>query len=182
MLGGTVTVESQQGQGSTFSALIGTGPLEGVRLLERPEELHVQDHCDNPQQSTLPIELDCRVLLVEDGPDNQRLISFLLQRAGADVVVADNGQVGVKKALDAGPFDLILMDMQMPVMDGYNATRHLREVQYDGPIVALTANAMLQDERKCIDAGCDAYLTKPIDRRKLLETVQRYSAVRDLIR
>jgi CheY-like chemotaxis protein len=114
---------------------------------------------------------------VEDGPDNQRLIAHLLRKAGAQVTVAENGRRAVDAvwaARDAGcPFDLVLMDMQMPVMDGYVATSTLRTGGYAGPIVALTANAMPTDRQKCLDAGCDEYLSKPIDRKTLIESARR---------
>ena len=113
-------------------------------------------------------QLSGRILLVEDGPDNQRLVSFLLKKRGATVDVADNGQIGLDKALaavEAGePFDLILMDMQMPVMDGYTAATALRESGYEGQIVALTAHALKDEIERCLEAGCDAYLRKPIEK------------------
>ena len=100
----------------------------------------------------------------------------MLKKAGAEVTVRENGQLTVDAALaasDAGqPFDVVLMDMQMPVMDGYQATGLLRNQGYTGPIIALTAHAMASDRDKCIQAGCDDYASKPVDRMKLLETIQ----------
>ena len=117
------------------------------------------------------------ILLVEDGPDNQRLISFVLKKAGADVTIANNGQEGfdaAMEALDAGePFGLILMDMQMPIMDGYEATARLRENGYPGQIVALTAHAMKGEVQKCLDAGCDVFMSKPIDRKTFVPDVAK---------
>ena len=118
---------------------------------------------------------DNRVLVVEDGPDNQRVIKHLLERAGYVVTIAENGLVGVEMALaaadDGTPFSVILMDVQMPVLDGYGATRQLRDQGYVGPIIALTAHALPSERQRCIESGCDAFATKPIERVKLLETI-----------
>jgi CheY-like chemotaxis protein len=122
--------------------------------------------------------LSGRILLAEDGPDNQRLISHILQKAGATVRVAENGLMACDLAQQAeragAPYELILMDMQMPVLDGFQATARLRREGYERPIVALTAFAMASDKQRCLDAGCDDYATKPIDRAKFLDLVARY--------
>jgi CheY-like chemotaxis protein len=181
MLGGRITVESQFGQGSTFRVLIATGSLDETRMMsDSPSEA-----ADNPPHDLDPrtahqrieqLETEQRILLAEDGPDNQRLISFILQKAGYNVTVAKNGQIAydlaMKAVSDAIPFDVILMDMQMPVLDGYDATRQLRAAGYTKPIVALTAHAMASDRQKCLAAGCDEFATKPIDRTRLFETIR----------
>ena len=127
----------------------------------------------------LPVDTNCRILLAEDGLDNQRLISFVLKKAGADVAIAENGQLAYDMAMEAlhtsEPFDVILMDMQMPVLDGYEATKKLRDDGYLGPIIAVTAHAMTEDKDQCLQAGCDDYMAKPIDRRKLIAFVQQYA-------
>jgi PAS domain S-box-containing protein len=182
MLGGDISVFSVPGKGSTFRVTVATGPLEGVPLID-----HAQAATPRPaQRAPAPSLLPCRILLVEDGPDNQRLISFVLRKAGAEVVVAQNGREAVDLVLaapgDAGgggqlrdpPFDLVLMDIQMPVMDGYEATRRLRQGGFTAPIIALTAHAMSQDIRRSTEMGCDFHLSKPIDRRLLIETIARF--------
>ncbi len=178
MLGGDIGLETELGRGSTFRVTIATGPLDGVLMVPQPRH-GIQQKAALPEKESAPPEtdpLDCRLLLVEDGIDNQRLISFVLKKAGADVTVAENGQVAVELALEAvevgSPFDVILMDMQMPVLDGYSATRLLREKEYAGPIVALTAHAMSGDREKCIAAGCDEFATKPIDRQRLIQCIR----------
>jgi len=180
LLGGDISVRSEVGKGSTFTLRVPTGPLDGVRLIDAPNECEcatASEKADTaPARATLPA--GCRLLLAEDGPDNQRLIAFLLRKAGAEVALAENGQQAAQIALaaqeEARPFDAVLMDMQMPVMDGYDATRKLRNAGYAFPIIALTAHAMEGDRQKCLDAGCDDYAAKPIDRNTLLATVARH--------
>jgi len=177
MLGGDITVDSRPGRGSTFRVTIAARPLEGVAMLDRPAEAMA---ARSEAPSAAPPEaakLECRVLLAEDGPDNQRLIEAVLKKAGVDVTVVENGKLAVEAALAArdegNPFDVILMDMQMPVMDGYEATGLLRQRNYTDPIVALTAHAMASDRDTCLEAGCDDYASKPIDRKTLIETIRR---------
>ena len=177
-LGGDIAVTSTLGEGSTFTVTVETGPLDGVKLLDNPTESEASTDSDK-KPAAAKTKLDCRVLLAEDGHDNQRLISFLLKKAGAAVTVAENGQIAHDLTLaardDGTPFDVILMDMQMPVMDGYNATARLREAGCTGPIIAITAHAMSTDRGKCLAAGCDDYLTKPIDRERLVSLVAKYA-------
>ncbi len=180
LLDGDITVRSAPGRGSTFTVTFAAGNLDWVRRLDSPP-LGVRVETKAEAAPPAPaVRLDgCRVLLVEDGPDNQRLIALLLEKAGASVELADNGRIGLEKALaraQAGEtFDVILMDMQMPEMDGYEATRRLRAAGYRGPVIALTAHAMAKDRQQCLEAGCDEYITKPVDRRHLLGTVRRFA-------
>ena len=175
LLGGELTARSTPGQGSTFTLIIPTGPLEGVTMLEEPAEAVQQDGSAQDQSQSAKPLAGRRILLAEDGIDNQHLVRFLLTKAGAEVEVADNGKIAVDKA-NAQQFDLILMDIQMPEMDGYEATALLREQGYTGPIVALTAHAMSQDRRKCLKAGCNDYLSKPVNSTELIQTILHHFA------
>jgi PAS domain S-box-containing protein len=179
MLGGEITVQSLSGRGSSFTLSVDTGPLAGVALLQGLAEAGAHEACDATALGRPEIELDCNVLLAEDGTDNQLLLSTHLRKAGARVTIAENGKIAVDRALAAkasgAPFDVILMDMQMPELDGYGATALLRARGYGGPIVALTAHAMSGDRERCLSAGCTDYMTKPVDRRGLIATVAEHA-------
>jgi signal transduction histidine kinase/HPt (histidine-containing phosphotransfer) domain-containing protein/ActR/RegA family two-component response regulator len=185
MLGGDVHVQSTLGQGSSFLVTIKAESPPNTRLIERPLEAGETESVAGTLEQKIT-RLCGRILLAEDGLDNQRLISFVLKKAGAQVEVAQNGRIAVEKALAAvaqqQPFNLILMDMQMPELDGYGATAKLRSKGYERPIVALTAHAMAGDREKCLTVGCDDYMTKPIDKQKLLalaaEFMQFHGAAR----
>jgi len=179
-LGGDITVTSTVGGGSTFRLTVATGPLDGVpmvdTILESPSETSASPAATSGQLASC---LNCRVLLAEDAPDNQRLMSVVLRKAGAEVTTADNGQSALEATLEAWrsghPFDVVLMDMQMPILDGYGATRKLRTEGYPGAIVAVTAHAMSGEKDKCLAAGCDGYATKPIQRETFLATVAQFA-------
>jgi PAS domain S-box-containing protein len=183
MLGGDVIlVETGPGRGTRFRATVSTGPLDGVRMIagganEEALALRREAKAASPPAGNAGVLEGLRILLVEDGEDNQRLIAHLLRKAGATVELAENGRIGLDKTLEASQkgerFHLILTDMQMPEMDGHEMTRRLRSAGWRGPIIALTAHAMSQDRQKCLDAGCDDYAAKPIDRNALMETIRR---------
>jgi len=170
MLGGTITVVSQPGRGSTFTLSIDPGPVPHLAMQEPQSGPRPAAEADRASG-----KLEGRVLVAEDGRDNQRLIQLLLERTGLVVDVADNGLIAcqmVAQSVARGqPYDLILMDIQMPVMDGCEATSWLRRHGWKRPVVALTAHAMIGDRLTCLKAGCDDYLTKPIGRQTMLARI-----------
>jgi CheY-like chemotaxis protein len=186
LLGGDIHVTSTPGKGSTFRLTVAVGTLQGVSVVDPVNKVLPVRSLDSRPKPKRATRLDCRILLAEDCPDNQRLLALVLQRAGAAVTIAKDGREVLEQLAPGtrdseerspapeGPFDVVLMDMQMPVLDGYEATRRLRAVEYRGPIIALTAHAMKGDREKCLDAGCDDYVTKPIDREALLETIAKH--------
>jgi CheY-like chemotaxis protein len=169
LLNGDVKVSSQPDVGSTFTLKVDGGPSAGVEELPGLTEATLPVTED--QKLAADSRIRGRILLVEDGADNQRLLCMQLAGAGATMSSALDGQIAVTLATSQ-TFDLILMDMQMPVMDGYAATRELRRRGLTLPIIALTAHAMAEDRDKCLAAGCSGYLSKPVDEEKLLQTVR----------
>lgn len=168
-LGGELAATSQPGVGTTMIFSFATGPLAGVRWLAAGEldQAPQEPLAERRTRWKIP---SARVLVVDDGPENRELISLVLTEQGLWVDEAGNGQVALEK-MAAGSYDLVLMDMQMPVLDGYAATRELRRQGVAVPIVALTAHAMKGFEAEVLGAGCTAYLTKPVDIDVLLRQV-----------
>jgi len=175
MLAGEVAVTSEVGRGSVFTLTVPVGATTAMPV-EQPSEAQPPAAIDVAQALA-----GRRVLLAEDGQDNQRLIQLLLTKAGIETTVVENGRLAVDTVLLAQkkgePFELILMDMQMPVLDGYSATGELRAAGWTGPIIALTAHSMSTDRDKCLGAGCTDYLTKPLTRASLLDCLARHAAV-----
>ncbi|MEZ6318630.1 MAG: PAS domain-containing protein [Phycisphaerales bacterium] len=155
-----------------------SSPNEGTVMRLRLPNLPVlpRTSAPAPEAPRLPADLACRVLLAEDGPDNARLLIHLLTSAGATVDHAADGREAIDRALGRGSdYDLILMDMQMPELDGYGAAAELRARGYTRPIIALTAHAMPEDRDRCLAAGCDDFLTKPVPRGELVALCHRYA-------
>ena len=175
-LGGGISVQSELGRGSTFRVVVPVGSLDNVKMVEDPFNQEAGEEETRGRDDWTRLKSpDCRILLAEDSADIRRLVSQILRKAGAEVTAVENGQIAYEQAKESKesgtPFDIILMDMQMPVMDGYTATTRLREQGYPHPIIALTAHAMAGDREKCLAAGCNDYITKPVKRERLLATV-----------
>jgi signal transduction histidine kinase/ActR/RegA family two-component response regulator len=175
LLGGSVTMVSEEGVGSVFSLSIPIAhEIEGGEPEpEDREQLESSEEGDEGTEDFSELQVSGRILVAEDCKTNQTLIKLVLERLGLEVTIAENGQEVIEKVASEH-FDLILMDIQMPVMNGYEATRALREQQVTIPIIAVTAYAMKGDCEKCLEAGCDDYLSKPIERRELLKKLRKY--------
>jgi signal transduction histidine kinase/ActR/RegA family two-component response regulator len=167
LMGGDIRVESAPGEGSVFRGEIAAPASGGETVNAGPV---VIDEQIARRAAPAQITLTGRVLLVEDGRDNRRLVRHILRRAGAEATLAEHGAEAIEAVEREGDFDLILMDTQMPVMGGHEATRRLRERGYRGAIVALTAHAMRPELDRCLASGCDATISKPIDRDAFLKT------------
>ena len=173
VLGGELTVTSEVDVGSKFTATIATGNAKRKQTPNANGERAVGDIAVN--DTTGKDLTGVRILVVDDGATNRKLVSLLLERRGARVLMAEHGEIALQKA-NNHEFDLILMDMQMPVMDGYTAASAIRQRGFAGPIVALTAHAMKGDRKKCEQAGCSDYLSKPIEGSALIAKVAQLVA------
>jgi PAS domain S-box-containing protein len=173
-LGGTISVESRVGAGSTFTVRLPIGAESAAQPWEHGQPVGWDSLTRSPGSNRpAASSIHGTVLVAEDSPDIQRIVARLLKSAGLDVEVAEDGLRAIE-AVGRRHFDLILMDMQMPRLDGYGAASSLRRSGYGGPIVALTAHALHEDRERCLRAGCTDYLAKPVDRQTLLDCVRRY--------
>lgn len=181
MMDGEVSLAwTQKGKGTCFQFVLPIKTLSQTRYRVSRLEKDA-DHIKKVGKSNTSEDqllAGTRILLAEDGPDNQKLISYILIKAGALVEIAENGAIAYQKYQEAEaksePFDILLTDMQMPEMDGYSLTRKLRGENAILPIIALTAHAMAEDRQKCLDVGCDDYLSKPVNRKILIQTVVQW--------
>ena len=181
LLGGEILAESELGKGSVFSLRVAVGSLDNVPLVVPSLDVCIEEPRQE-ENSPLP-RLSGNILVVDDRRDMRFIAKHLLEKVGASVVEAENGRAAIRCVRQAelvrDEFDLIVMDMQMPVMDGYEATRQLRISGFDKPIVSLTAHAMRGDREKCINAGCSEYLTKPLDPRAFVNLLASWVAAPD---
>lgn len=169
-MGGDVSVESEKGQGSKFTATIDVGmPSTELQMISEKTASTEQ----NNKPFILPHDLVGHVLLVEDTVENQKLITKYLIKTGLTVDIADNGSIALEMA-NTKTYDLILMDIQMPVMDGLEATKRLRQNGNHTPIVCITANAMKEDRKRCFESGADDYLTKPLNLSHFYTVLKHY--------
>lgn len=171
MLGGDISLKhSRPDDGSVFEIIVEVSVPVGTRVLNELYEAPSQRH---PRRTPTRLK-STRVLVVEDAPDNQLLVSTILRAAGADVHVADDGKKGVEAAQGL-PFDVVLMDIQLPVCDGYQATSTLRSLGYKGSIVALTAHATPDERERCLRSGCNDYRSKPLSADALVDVVDKWA-------
>ena len=186
LLGGSITIDSVFGKGTTVTLNLAVESVDKCNCLD-PSEIYTSTQTGTPDANSEPgathrgqhVLRNISILLAEDGQDNQKLITYLLKSQGASVTVAGNGQEAIELVEKCGQeaFDIVLMDMQMPVLDGYEATKRLRKSGFTRPILALTAHAMNGSREHCLQAGCDDYLQKPIDRQAIFSAIPKWVAM-----
>jgi PAS domain S-box-containing protein len=177
LIGGRLWASGTPGEGSVFTLELPTGNLSSRTMID-PQSIQSEDTGNQTKEGTEDVRLDGkRILVAEDTRGIQMLLKRFLEIAGAQVEVADDGQMAMA-ILNEGDvknplYDLFVLDMHMPRLSGYDTAAAIRKLGISKPIIALTASAMRGDREKCLASGCDDYLTKPIDRQKLLETITR---------
>jgi CheY-like chemotaxis protein len=183
LLGGDITVRSTFGEGSTFSLVVNIGQLHGRRMTKASAAMHdsvaaipfIEDQYANEL-------LGARVLLADDNPANLDLISKILHASGASVSTVNSGRKACHEAMEAFQagriFNVVLLDMQMPELDGAAATARLRQLGYPGPVIVLTSSVVAADHDRCLKAGCTEIARKPISRDKLVNVVAKHSGKR----
>ena len=178
LLEGELTLVSEFGRGSVFSLRIPANI--DIKKQEMLDKYNSVKQLNDESKSYIPSDFSGRVLIAEDNPSNLILVKLLLEKAGCEVETAVDGLEAINKSKEQ-ELDLIIMDMQMPNMNGYKAVAALRKMGAKVPIIAVTANAMTGDEEKCIEAGCDEYLAKPVNHRELLKTIGKYLPAKEPI-
>jgi signal transduction histidine kinase/CheY-like chemotaxis protein len=172
VLGGRLAIDSQVGQGTTYRLWLPIAGITDVPLVPIPGP------DSQAEAEPLPSLVGLRVLVVDDTPVSRRVTERILLSAGAEVICCCDGREAIEEfesAVDADhPFDLVLLDMEMPVLDGYVATQKLRSLGYSQPVIALTANTDRADRERCMTAGCDGFLGKPVRREVLVREVARF--------
>jgi CheY-like chemotaxis protein/anti-sigma regulatory factor (Ser/Thr protein kinase) len=166
LMGGEIRVESVPGEGSTFEVRLPFVPANPPEVAEVPAE-------QSAARDGLPLQ-GLTILVAEDNPVNQEVIKATLLGEGAEVVMAENGLEAVACVERGDTFDMVLMDIQMPVMGGFEATRRIREIAPDLPIIGQTANAFAEDRKACLEAGMVDHIAKPIDVQALIESIRRH--------
>ena len=175
LMGGEIGVESAEGQGALFYFTIPfiVSEVQGV-----PLAVNVDFHESKTASVSAEKILSLRILLVEDNQANQKLASLILKKIGHVITIANNGKEAVE-AVEKGNYDMVLMDCQMPEMDGFEATIAIREAEKLGnahiPIIAMTANALVGDREHCLEVGMNDYISKPINPKQLKSVLEKWS-------
>jgi PAS domain S-box-containing protein len=179
LLGGTIQVHSEVGKGSVFSIILPTGlDMSSTDITDTDTTADSREHVQGKQDKP---KCSGNILVAEDEASSQLLMDLLLRKTGAKVEIVSSGSK-VLERVSSGKFDLILMDMQLPVMDGFEVAKQLRADGVDTPIIAVTADVRKGMQNKCIGAGCNEYISKPIARKQLYKLIEKYLLKQDAVK